>query len=199
MDESDYLEMLLRADSLKQIHRTGWDIAGILYGRKESVAEHSWGVSLVAWVIASDLSDKGDAVDLAKVLSMAIHHDLSESLTADIPRKAVQLGGDSLKIGKAKAESTAVEHLFSGTNLLTDSMQLHNELKSAKSLESRIVLVSDTLDMLLRAISLERNGVDSKMLDSFFSSSINRLDSYKIELASKIGKLLYEEHSSNLP
>ncbi len=198
MTESDFIEMLLRSFSLKQIHRSGWDVAGILSGRKESVAEHSWGVSLVAWVISSDPSMKDEDIDLSKVFLMAIQHDLPESLTSDIPRKAIQLGGTDMKEGKIKAEVAAIEFLFSGTNLSDSAMYLHNELKSANSIESRIVLVSDIIDMLLRAIALERNGVDPKMLDSFFSSSIDRVDSFRIEIASKIGKMLLEEHHSNL-
>lgn len=49
--------------------------------RPESVAEHSWRVSLLAML----LEDEIEGADFNKILRMCIIHDLGEALTGDIP------------------------------------------------------------------------------------------------------------------
>ena len=49
--------------------------------RPESVAEHSWRVSLMAML----LEDEMEGVDFNKILRMCIIHDLGEAITGDIP------------------------------------------------------------------------------------------------------------------
>ena len=49
--------------------------------RAESVAEHSWRVSLMAMMLVHEIKD----VDFYKILQMCILHDLGESITGDIP------------------------------------------------------------------------------------------------------------------
>lgn len=50
-------------------------------GRVESVAEHSWRMSLMALL----LEDEIDGVDFNKIIRMCILHDLGEAITGDIP------------------------------------------------------------------------------------------------------------------
>lgn len=49
-------------------------------GRRESVAEHSWRVSLMAML----LEDEFPEVDINKVIKMCLIHDLGEAFTGDI-------------------------------------------------------------------------------------------------------------------
>ena len=50
-------------------------------GRHESVAEHSWRVSLMAMLLTKDFPD----ADMDKVIRMCLIHDLGEAFTGDIP------------------------------------------------------------------------------------------------------------------
>ncbi len=50
-------------------------------GRKESVAEHSWRISLMAMLLESEFPE----ADMNKVIKMCIIHDLGEAFTGDIP------------------------------------------------------------------------------------------------------------------
>ncbi len=50
-------------------------------GRRESVAEHSWRLALMAMLV----SDAFPHVDINRVLKMCLIHDLGESFTGDIP------------------------------------------------------------------------------------------------------------------
>ena len=50
-------------------------------GRHESVAEHSWRMALMAWLVKDEFPD----IDINKVIVMALIHDLGEAFTGDIP------------------------------------------------------------------------------------------------------------------
>lgn len=50
-------------------------------GRHESVAEHSWRMALMAWLMKDEFPD----LDMDKVIAMALIHDLGEAFTGDIP------------------------------------------------------------------------------------------------------------------
>ena len=49
--------------------------------RPESVAEHSWRVSLLAMLLEDEIKD----ADFNKIIRMCIIHDLGEAITGDIP------------------------------------------------------------------------------------------------------------------
>ena len=50
-------------------------------GRRESVAEHSWRLALMAFFMKDEFS----ALDMDKVIKMCLIHDLGECFTGDIP------------------------------------------------------------------------------------------------------------------
>ena len=50
-------------------------------GRRESVAEHSWRLALMAMLAADEFPD----LDMDRVIRMCIIHDLGEAFTGDIP------------------------------------------------------------------------------------------------------------------
>lgn len=54
--------------------------------RRESVAEHSWWVTFIAYVIGIDLLERGRIIELDVLCQRAIMHDLSEALSGDIIR-----------------------------------------------------------------------------------------------------------------
>lgn len=189
------IESFLRAESLKRLQRSGWEIAGVTVGRQESIAEHSWGTAFLAWLIGIHVSEERTDLDLCKVLAMAILHDLPEALTTDIPHSAVLLGGSDLKAGKVNAEMRAIEDLLEHISKAEGiGIDLLEELRHAESFESRIVLSADILDMLLHAIALERNGVASRFFDPFFNSGVPRVISFGIPLAISIAQNLLNEH-----
>lgn len=70
-------EILYLAENLKKNTRHSW----LSNGRRESVAEHSWRLSLFAYFVKDEYPD----VDMDKVIKMCIFHDLGEAFTGDIP------------------------------------------------------------------------------------------------------------------
>lgn len=77
MDVRAFLDMLHVAERLKDATRH-CDTSG---GRRESVAEHSWRLALMAmW-----LQDEFPELDMQRVIAMCLIHDLGEAFTGDIP------------------------------------------------------------------------------------------------------------------
>jgi putative hydrolase of HD superfamily len=71
------------AAKLKSVPRTGWLDRGLDALRVESVADHSFGVALLAWVCALQRQAEGAAIDPERVLKLAIIHDLAEAEAGD--------------------------------------------------------------------------------------------------------------------
>src|SRR5215470_13262810 len=76
-------------------------------GRQESVAEHTWRMSLMAVLIEPLLTQK---VDTARLLKMIIIHDLVEAEAKDVSALDV-LRNPSLKAAKQEREMKAIENL----------------------------------------------------------------------------------------
>ena len=79
MTPEELLEILHRANMLKINTRHNWTIGE----RKESVADHSWRIALMAMLISKE--DEFKNVDMNKVIRMCLIHDLGEAFTGDIP------------------------------------------------------------------------------------------------------------------
>ena len=77
MTPTELLEILRVAEKLKCNTRHCYTSSG----RHESVAEHSWRISLMAMLIAPEFPE----ADMNKVIRMCLIHDLGEAFTGDIP------------------------------------------------------------------------------------------------------------------
>ena len=99
-----YLQFMREAERLKNVLRS----AHTSTGRRESTAEHTWRLALLALVLA----DEKPELDLQRVLAMCLVHDLGEAYEGDIP--AVEQSDPAVK---AAAERSAMERL---TPLLPD-------------------------------------------------------------------------------
>ena len=77
MNAREYLEILHVAERLKDTPRH----CTTSKRRTESVAEHSWRISLMAFLLKHEFPD----LDIDKVVDMCLIHDLGECFTGDIP------------------------------------------------------------------------------------------------------------------
>jgi len=77
LDVKKLLEILHTAEKLKDVTRHAYTSGG----RHESVAEHSWRIALMAFLI----KDEFKSIDIDKVIRMCLIHDLGEIFTGDIP------------------------------------------------------------------------------------------------------------------
>ena len=77
MNARTLLEVLFTAEKLKDTTRHCYT----KNGRHESVAEHSWMMTLMAFFMRDEFPE----VDMEKVIKMCIIHDLGEVFTGDFP------------------------------------------------------------------------------------------------------------------
>ena len=77
MTGREFLEILHVAERLKDAGRH----CATSQGRRESVAEHSWRIALMAMLLREEFP----ALDMDRVVDMCLIHDLGECFTGDIP------------------------------------------------------------------------------------------------------------------
>ena len=114
--------------------------------RRESVAEHTWMMSLMALVL---MSEADLDVDPLKVLKMVVIHDLPEAVAGDAPFRGT---ADSLR-EKHRREEEALEALLSlvENREVRDEMEvLWREFEECESAEAKFVRAIDTLDVSLQ-------------------------------------------------
>ena len=149
----EQLDLRLRqALALKALPRAGWVRAGVV--APESVAAHSWGVAYLALALCPP------GLDLGRVLSIAVIHDLAEVSTGDItPHDGVS------RDEKARRESVALGRLLAPLAAADELLSLWRELEEGTSPEGRFVRACDKLDMALQArLYADSQGVDTREL-----------------------------------
>ncbi|RDE17261.1 MAG: hypothetical protein C4K49_03595 [Candidatus Thorarchaeota archaeon] len=198
MNTDDIIALSLRAETLKHLRRTGWTIAGLGSSNEETVAAHAWGACLISLLIAEKIRSDGNDVDLRKVLTMAILHDLPEAIVSDIPLTAVQFGGDSMRSSKEKTEAAAARHMLRPLGEVgTFLADLWEEFVACKTLEARIVNAADKVDMLTHAVSLEQAGCQPALLNEFFHNSQHEEAGSSLDVFEELYSKLLGLHRSN--
>ena len=133
------LEFLRRAEQLKDTIRTGHTSKG----RKESVAEHTWRLCLMAMVFSKEFPE----VDFERLIKICIIHDLGEAIRGDIPAPE-QVGQES----KADQERDDLLELLAS---LPEPMRIEieglwDEYETASSAEARLAKALDKLETILQ-------------------------------------------------
>ena len=137
MKPEELLQILHTAEKLKDTTRH-CDTSG---GRRESVAEHSWRLALMAFL----LRDEFPALDMDKVLRMCLIHDFGEAVTGDIP-SFEKTGADEA------AETEAVAGMLAPLPepLRGELTALFAEMDAFETPESRVYKALDKLEAVLQ-------------------------------------------------
>ena len=137
MEPTKLLEALRTAECLKDATRHCYTSGG----RRESVAEHSWRITLMAYWV----SDEFPEADLEKLMKMCLIHDLGEAFTGDIPTF------DKTEADEQKEGALLNEWVRSLPQPFADEMQaLYQEMEGRKTLEARIYKALDNLEALIQ-------------------------------------------------
>lgn len=161
VDLDTLITSLRYGNRLKRTARTGWVQRGV--ANAEDVAAHSYGVAFTALILAEVLDED---LDMGRMLSMALLHDLPESLTSDIPTPSWRY----LPPGsKAKVEDATMIEIFGQTNYGGNMLELWQEFQAAQTLEAQIVYDADKLDMFLQAAIYEES-TGNQRLEEFWAS-----------------------------
>jgi putative hydrolase of HD superfamily len=133
------LAFLRTAERLKSTPRSGWTTAG----ERESVAAHTWRLSLMAAV----LSDRFPAIDLARLLKICLIHDLGEALHGDVPAPL-----QSAAAGKAAREREDLRSVLTPLpqRLREEFTALWEEYEAARTPEAQLAKGLDKLETILQ-------------------------------------------------
>ena len=137
MDPRTFLDILHVAERLKDTTRH----CTTSNGRPESVAEHSWRVSLMAMLLRAEFP----ALDMDKVVSMCLIHDLGECFTGDIP-----------SFQKTAADSEREDSLLQRwVGTLPEPLRgtlagLYREMEALKTPEAKLYKALDKLEAVIQ-------------------------------------------------
>ncbi|MEA2175069.1 MAG: hypothetical protein QOD00_2661 [Blastocatellia bacterium] len=162
------INALIELQRLKRLDRTGWTLRGQAPGA-ESVAAHSYGVTVAAMLLADEVRARGVEVDMERVLRVALMHDWAEARLGDMPRTAVSYFGATTR---QKAERAAFDDIVREVAGRESYSTLHEDYENRESLEARLVKAADIVDLLVQALAFERAGV--RGLDEFWEGVAER-------------------------
>jgi putative hydrolases of HD superfamily len=143
------LQVLTLAERLKFELRHSYTSSG----RQESVAEHTWRMSLMAVLIEPLLKQK---VDTTRLLKMIIIHDLVEAEATDVSALDV-LRHPEIRILKMEREKQAIENLRS-TLTETNGQEIYDLFYEFEEKETYEAKVANALDKL--EVQLQHNHAD---------------------------------------
>lgn len=104
-----------------------------------NVANNSEHMFRVAWIALIIAAREGKQVDTAKIVKMALAHDIAESRTGDVDYIARQY--------VERDEGKAIQDMFEGTSLADEFTELIQEYEKRETLEAKIVKDADNLDV----------------------------------------------------
>ena len=137
MNPRTLLDVLHVAERLKDTTRHCYTSGG----RHESVAEHSWRMTLMAYLVAEEFPE----ADVLKLLKMCLIHDLGECFTGDIPA-----------FDKTDAHrKTEDELLGAWVDTLPEPIRsewkaLYVEMEARETLEAKIHKALDNLEAVIQ-------------------------------------------------
>ena len=139
------LDVIKIAENLKKETRHSW----LSDGRHESVAEHTWRMSLMVMLLAPHLNQP---VDVLKALQLSIIHDLGEAKVGDVP--TFDVVSDEAKQQKYLAEKQCMEDICGllppqqGETL----MALWEEYEANETYAAKFVRAIDKLEVHLQHV-----------------------------------------------
>ena len=173
----------LKAFKLKDEKRKGWVLRNIEF--PETVADHSWGLSLLCILFGNE------ELDMTKVLKIAAVHDIAEAETGDIATRADKKNQEISCEEKTRKELEAIEKI---SDDFEEIRYLWEEYEENETKEAMFVKDMDKIEMILQAFLYEKNDrypknqeiVGYENLDEFFETA-------KPKIKTDIGNKLYRQ------
>ena len=135
--------LLFEVNHLKKIHRSGYGFLGI---GKESVAEHSFITTFVAYIMGA--IEK--RIDISRLITMCLVHDLPESRIGDINYVQKQY--------VTADESSVIEDLGRDTGLGQIISSLIYEFNQGETLEAQLARDADQIAFIIELKTLSDIG-----------------------------------------
>ncbi len=172
---SSRLDFLRVAERLKDTLRSAYTTGG----RTESVAEHTWRLTLLAMTFADELPD----IDLLRLLKICILHDLGEAIDGDIP--APLQSPSASKSEKERNDFLTLVESLPG-DLKSEFVSLWDEYEDGTSPEARVAKALDKLETILQ----HNQGSNPEDFDYEFNIEYGKAHTNKVPIAVQIREVL---------
>lgn len=147
--EKNVVEYYMICNKLKDVIRTGWLNWNVSKERLESVAEHIFGVQMLAIAMHSEYQYD---LDLKKIIFMLAIHELGETLIGDLTLFQIN------KEEKAKIEHEAVSKILKGLIAGEEIEKLFLEFDNQTSKEAIFAFQCDKLECDLQCKIYDEQG-----------------------------------------
>ena len=148
--EQNVLTYYMICNELKDLIRTGWKNWNVERDRIESVAEHIYGVQMLA--IAMHSESEYDDVDIRKVIFMIAIHELGETAIGDLTQ--FQISKEEKAERKHRAVHNILKKLLKGEQI----EELFLEFDSRKTKEAIFAYQCDKLECDLQCKLYDQEG-----------------------------------------
>lgn len=145
--EENVIKYYMLCNKLKRIIRSGWLVWNVDRKRLESVAEHVFGVQMLALAMFSEYNYD---VDINKVIMMLAVHDLGKAVIGD--EIAFELSG----INKEDREHAAISKIFANLMNGEELESLILEYDARKTPEAKFAFACDKLECDLQSTVYSR-------------------------------------------
>lgn len=174
-DIESRLQFLRQAERLKDTLRSAYTASG----RTESVADHSWRLTLLAMTFADQLPD----VDLLRLLKICILHDLGEAIDGDIP--APEQDSTAPKSGKERRDFLSLVAPLPDL-IKSEFVSLWDEYETGESPEAKVAKALDKVETILQ----HNQGANPKDFDYVFNLDYGKVHTDTVPIAAELRELL---------
>ncbi len=136
MEPRDLIAFLGTLEKLKCNTRHSWTSSG----RRESVAEHSWRLAVMAMLCR----DEYPTLDMDRVVKMCLIHDIGEAVTGDIPSFSKTESDEA-----AETEAVRALLLELPEGLRAEWQSLYTELSVRETDEAKLFKALDNMEAVL--------------------------------------------------
>lgn len=173
------LDSFVELSYLTRIKRTGWVLAGVT--EPETIADHCFETAMFAYILSKQVDLK---LDIGKMLTMALFHEVGEVRITDFPRRAKKY----VKKFKRAAESEAINDIIG--ELSPELIEILHEFEECKTPEAKLVEAAEELQIIFKALvyAKENRGDISE-----YRRDIEKYDCKGFDLAKDVSLIIKEK------
>jgi putative hydrolase of HD superfamily len=175
-DAERIVECLAELHALTKLPRIGWVLAGV--HDPERVATHCWETAVIACILSRHLAEP---VDIGKVLTMALFHEVGEVRLTDLPRRAAPYVGEI----KDQAEAEIARDVLDA--VADDIAAIVEEFHDRRTVEARLTEAAEELQIIFAAMmyAKEHSGDMSE-----YRHDAATYGSYGVEIAEQVAAVI---------
>lgn len=150
------LKFYTNINKIKHIERKGWK--KLKKGTKDTIASHSFGSSMIAWLLA-----KKENVDENKLIKMLLVHDLIMGYVKDYTPTEKEY------VNKKKIENNNLKRMLKDIpiEIRKEIKELFEEFQEEKTKEAILAKECDKLDTILQSTYYSNSKTVSNFLNSY--------------------------------